>query len=54
MYQATPTPAGRLSLDALFTAAQKALPGWTIFDWEVLPNPNYTDRLRAFPPGESK
>ena len=50
MYRATPTPAGRRSFDALFAATRKALPGWTICDWEILPDPGYTDRLRAFPP----
>lgn len=50
VYRAIPTPAGRLSFDALFTSAQRALPGWTIADWDVLPDPGYTDRFRAFPP----
>lgn len=54
VYRATPTPAGRLSLDALFNAAQRALPGWTINDWDVLTDPGFTDRFRAFPPHDSK
>ena len=53
-YHATPTPAGRLPFDNLWTAAQRALPGWTIADWTPAPYPGLMDRLRGRPPGETK
>lgn len=52
LYRAQPTAAGRLSYDALWASARRALPGQKIVGWMPNPKAGWTDDIYVQRPGE--